>query len=591
MVKMKTNIFRVKEKKSKKIILEEERLKNPFLLFLKKHKNFILLSVVMLAICLLLVATGLAFSLFQGSNDYDITYVNGGEDIDINNDPEIEDEDIKDELLGEVAREEGIVILTETIMSQQGDVIYYYTDKTAVIVKANGRIYRVSSTKDGDYGVNRNGKIDDAAKRVLVTSTTSTLMDGTIITYYSDGSAKVELKSETVFVRDSNNIKIDNGQALNNLAPSGVALAKDVNRAGANTLVTFTDKTSLVTINGKKYIINKNTPATFDGTNINYNKNNMFAALQEKTYSDGNTITHYENGSATITDKNGNVIYVKKSGDLLLKSKKLYEIIKNEYGFSRDTRKCSDGTRVTYFDNGAAVIIQRDGIRQYVEDSTEIIYDENNNIVSSPNKSPQISERETIDDEQVFNFNNGKSQVIRKNGSSYIINTDELIFKPTGEIANDPEEDPAHGGVNRNPGEGIYISEAEHIYNESKNIENSTFIIKNNNTKSKVLRITIEEVADYRKYNTSRLEPRFVKFQATVGDNYIPATTLTQNTWIDESGTTNYIIYDGTLPAKSTQTVALALYVDYSELDNSYQNKGFIGTIKVYVEDDLEDIE
>lgn len=588
---MKANIFRVKEKKRKKIIIEEERTKNPFLIYLKRHKTFIASSTVMLSTCLLLVAVGLAFSLFEGSSNYDITYVNGGEDIDINNDPEIEDEDIKDELLGEVAREEGIVILTETIMSQQGDVIYYYTDKTAVIVKANGRIYRVSSTKNGDYGVNRNGKIDENAKRVLVTSTTSTLMDGTIITYYSDGSAKVELKSETVFIRDSNNIKIDNGQALNNLAPSGVALAKDINRAGANTLVTFTDKTSLVTINGKKYIINKNTPSTFDGTNINYNRNNMFAVLQEKTYSDGNIITHYENGSATITDKNGNVIYVKKSGDLLLKKKKLYEILKNEYGFSRNIRKCSDGTRVTYFDDGSAVIIPINGKRQYVEDSTEIIYDENNKIISSPNVALQISERETTDNEKVFNFSNGKSQVIRKNGSSYIINTDELTFKPSGGIANDPEDDPAHGGTNRNPGEGIYISEAEHVYNNSKNIENSTFIIKNNNTKSKVLRVTIEEVSDYRKYNTSRLEPRFVKFQATVGDNYIPATTLTQNTWIDEEGTTNYIIYDGTLPAKSTQTVAIALYVDYTDLDNSYQNKGFIGTIKVYVEDDLEDIQ
>ena len=119
-----------------------------------------------------------------------------------------------------------------------------------------------------------------------------------------------------------------------------------------------------------------------------------------------------------------------------------------------------------------------------------------------------------------------------------------------------------------------------------KNIEDTTFIIRNNNSKKKVLRITIQEVTDYDKYNTSRLDPQFVKFQATVGDNYISASRLTDNTWVDSDGVLNYVIYDGTISAKETQKVALSLYVDYAPLDNSYQNKGFIGTIKIYVEDD-----
>ena len=114
------------------------------------------------------------------------------------------------------------------------------------------------------------------------------------------------------------------------------------------------------------------------------------------------------------------------------------------------------------------------------------------------------------------------------------------------------------------------------------------FIIQNKNRKSKKLRITIQEVNNYRKYNTSRLAPKFVKFQATIGDNYIPATQLDQNSWVDSDGVTNYIIYDGTIEASSRNRVALALYVDYANLDNSYQNKGFIGTIKIYVDDEME---
>lgn len=585
---MKTNIFSVKEKKEKKIIIEEERIKNPFLLFFKRHKNFILLLFITLLICTVLASIGVAFSVFQGSNDYDITYIDGSETIDSNNDPEIDDEDVENELLGEIAREEGVVILVENFMSPMGDVIYYYTDGTTIVTNSNGKTYRVSPLKDNKYGVNRNGKIDSTATKILVESTTTTLADGTIITNYTDGSARVDLKNETIFVRDSNNILLDNGTSFNATKPSGVALATDVQRVNNQIFIPFSDKTSFVQKNNEKVIVNPNVMVTNNGNFIEYDRYNSFEALSEKKYKDGFTITHYENGSATITDSKGNIIYVKKSGDLLLKSKKLYEIIPNEYGFSRKTFNCSDGKKVTYFDNGAAIIIQKDGTRQYVEDNDEIIFDHRKNIISSPTVSEQISRRVTEDGEITFNFENGKSQVIKENGSSYIIETSKLTFKPLEEPDEEipEEEDSGHSGVTPSPGEGIYISEAENKYNDFKNIEDTTFIIKNNNNKRKVLRITIQEVENYNRYNTSRLDPQFVKFQATVGDNYISASRLTDNTWVDSDGVLNYVIYDGTIAAKETQKVALSLYVDYAPLDNSYQNKGFIGTIKIYVEDD-----
>lgn len=265
----------------------------------------------------------------------------------------------------------------------------------------------------------------------------------------------------------------------------------------------------------------------------------------------------------------------------------MYEILPIEKGNSIRNTVASNGVVVTYFDNGAAVVIKTDGSRQYVEDADEIIYDGNKNINSSYNYSSMISERVTLKGEKAYNFDNGKSQVMNKNGSSYIVNTDTLEFKPIVEPEEPDEEEkeePSEKPQPINPGEGIYISEAENIYNEFKNVENTTFIIKNNNNKSKTLRIAIEEVSDYKKYNTSRLAPEYVKFQATVGDNYVPSTILSANTWVDSDDVTNYIIYDGTIAAKSTVNVTLALYVDYSLLNNSHQNKGFIGTIKIYVD-------
>ena len=584
---MKTNIFRVREKKEKRIIIEEERTKNPLLLFFKRYKNLLMLFLITLLVSMLLVSVGVAFSLFRGSNDYDISYVNGGEVIDANNNPDIGDDDVKEELLGEVARKEGVVVLVESFMSGQGDVIYYYTDGTAVIIQSNGKIYRVSPKANGNYGVDKNGKIDDKVNKILVTSTTSTLPDGTTITYYSDGTAKVDLKEKTIFVRDSNNIKLKDGTNFSYVSPSGVALAKDNSNVAGYKVITFTDGTTYIQIGNQKFVVNKNTPVTVsDG--VNYDKNNTFGVISEQTLKDGNVVTHFGNGAAIITDKEGNVIYVKKAGDIVVKNQNLYEIITNEYGFSRTVVNCPDGKKVIYFDNGAAIIIQPNGNRQYVADNADIIYDGNKNISSMPDTSMQTSVKKTTDGNQVINFDNGKSQVIKPDGTSYIVDTNKLTFLPDGNISNEPKE------VEKNqkpkpeedfdPAEGIYISEAENKYNKQKNIEDTTFIIRNDNNKGRTLRITIEEVTNYNKYNTRRLEPKYVKFQATVGDNYVPAKKLTDALWRNSSGRVNYIIYDGVIGAKSTVTVALSLYVDYAELNNDHQNTGFIGTINVYVD-------
>ena len=593
---MKTNNFRVKEKKEKKIVIEEERTKNPLLLFFKRYKNFFMLFLISFLVCMLLASIGIAFSLFRGSNDYDITYINGGELINSNNDPEIDDEDVKESLLGEVARAEGVVVLVESFMSGQGDVVSYFTDGTTVIVQSNGNIYRVSPLSDGNYGVDRNGKISDSAKRIAVRAQTNTLSDGTIITYYSDGSAKVELKDEIIFVRDSNNIKLDNGVSFAYTKPSGVALTKSIYKVSNNHFVTtFTDGTSLITLNNQKVIVNKNIKVNVDGDTISYDKHNTYSVISEQTLDDGNVVTHFSNGSAIITNSSGDVIYVKKSGDILLKNRKLYEIISNDYVFSRSVVNSPDGRKVIYFDNGSAIIVFPDGTRQYVEDSDDIIFDENKNISNSPSFSQQISERVTSDGDTVYNFENGKSQVIKSDGSSYIVDTDTLKFLPNGNIADEPSDVDNNKTDNDNnndsgekepfdPAAGIYISEAENKYsNSTKNIEDTTFIIRNDNNKPRYLKITIVEVSNYAKFDTARLDPRYVKFQATVGDEYVPAQTLNYNTWRSIDGVTNYVIYDGKIGARTTMDVALSMYVDYTDITDEYQNTGFLGTINVYV--------
>ena len=586
---MKTNIFRVKEKKEKRIIIEEEHTKNPLILFFKRHKNFLMLLLITLLVCMLLVSVGIAFSLFRGSNDYDITYVSGSEEISSNNDPNINDDDVKEELLGEVARAEGVVVLVETFMSNQGDVITYYSDGTAVVVQSNGNIYRVSPKENGNYGVDKNGKIDSKVKKILVSSTTSTLIDGTVITYYSDGTAKIEFKGEHIFVRDSNNIKLDGGVNFSYVAPSGVALTKDSTKLSQEKVTAFTDGTFLIVRGNNRFVVNKNTDVSVDNDHVNYDKNNIFNVIGEQTLDDGNVITHYGNGAATITDTKGNIIYVKKAGDIVVKNKKLYEIITNPYGFSKTVVNLGDGRQVVYFDNGGAVIIDRDGSRKYVEDNTEIIYDSSKNIISTPTTSSQISKKKTKSGDQVYNFDNGKSQVIKSDGTSYIIDTNKLVFSSDGEIIKEPIDVEKNNKPKEeeeyDPTEGLYVSEAENKHNDKKNISDTTFIIRNDNNKARTLRITIVEISDYKKFNTKRLDPLYVKYQATVGDEYVSARALNSKVWDDSSNRVNYVIYDGVIGAKSSITVALSLYVDYAELTNAFQNTGFIGTINIYVND------
>lgn len=594
---MKTNLFRVREKKKKKIIIEEEKYKNPLILFFLRHKSFILMSIGLILICIMLISVGLAFSLFRNTGDFDITYIEGDEIIKPNQDPSINDDDIMEELTG--VRTEGVVILTDRFMTNNGDIVTYYSDGISIVVKADGNIYKVFSNDKGEYGVDRDGNFIDGFIKGKLSSRSETLDDNTVITYYSDGTAQVEHNNIIVYVRDSDNIEVD-GSSLDEIVPSGVSIeSSNSNKSNVN-VTKFSDGTYLINSNGNEYLVNKNSKITDTDNYIGYDKNNSFAVIEEKKLLDNNTITYFEDGSCVITDSTGKNIYVNKSGDVVIKKDKIYEIISNKEGYSTYNKRCSDGKVVTYYDNGAAVITEVNGDKTYIEDSGNIIYGVNGNIESIREEGSEVESAGKLETgEKVTNFENGKSEIINKDGTSYITDSTNIkLVEDEEEKPEEPEEEPEEEPDKEGEGDGsgggkvdtsgIYISDAEHEYNDSKSIETTTFIIKNKETSTKRFRIVIEEVSDYSKYNTDRLDPQFVKFQAVIGGDYVASTKLTNNIWIDSDGSVNYVIYDGEVKAKSTVDVNLLLNVDYAPLDNSYQDKGFIGTIKVYLITDDE---
>lgn len=133
----------------------------------------------------------------------------------------------------------------------------------------------------------------------------------------------------------------------------------------------------------------------------------------------------------------------------------------------------------------------------------------------------------------------------------------------------------------------MYVSESEIKYNQQKNIQYTNFLIQNTNNQKRTFRIVIEEIDDYSKYHATRLEPKYVKYQALIGNNFISDRRLDEDVW-EHNGTNNYvtnnyILYEGTIDPASVIEVTITLYVDYSELDNSKQDTYFIGTVKTYV--------
>lgn len=585
---MKTNLFKVREKKEKKIIIEEEKYKNPFIIFFLRYKSFILMSIGLILVCIMLISVGLAFSLFGSSSDFDITYIEGDGVVKPNADPDIKDDDVMEELTG--TGTEGVVILVDRFMTKAGDIVIFFSDGTAIVFQADGNIYKVFPTSEGQYGIDRDGNFVDGSIKGRVTSRTDTLSDNTIITYYSDGTAQIEHNNIIIYARDSDKIE-SNNSSFYEVLPSGVSMeSSNSNKNGLN-VIEFSDGSYMIINGNNKYIVNKNTEVKVDD-DVYYDKQNAFATIGEKKLTDNNTVTYFEDGSAVITDENGKNIYVNKSGDIVIKENKIFEIVTNNKGYSTYDKRCPDGTLVTYYDNGAAVITNVGGVKTYIEDSGDIIYDDNGNILEILDKvRTVISSGKMETGESVTNFDNGKSQIINKDGTSYITDSTNIKLVDDNENLETPgNNDPDDGsGIGSGTGggtvdtSGIYVSDAENTYNYSKSIEATSFIIRNKDSSSRRFRIVIEEVNDYSKYNTVRLDPKFVKFQAVIGGDYVSSTRLDSNVWNDSDGSVNYVIYDGDVKAKSTVSVSLSLYVDYAELDNSYQNKGFIGTIKVYL--------
>lgn len=621
---MKTNLFKVREIKKDKIVVEEEQLKHPFLFFFKKHVKLLTILMSIIGISTIAGVLGITISLIGNTGDFDITYISGSDKINSN---DANDDEVEKELLGDIAIKDGVVLVTKKFITKKGDVVTYYSDGTSLIVTSKGKIKRVVARKDGSYGIDENGKIDPNTVVKIVTSTTNTLDDGTVITYYSDGSAEITKDKLTIFIRDSKNIKFDlnsTNQIFNSVAPSGVSLPKENNKLGNYKYTEFLDGTILIEKENEKYIVHNKEDVNLTEDGFTFPNNNGQTIKYTKTYDDGNTIDYYNDGSAIITDQNGNKISIRKIGDINIVDNKVFEIYPSKVAYATSKVTSPDGKTITYYDNAAAVIKKSDGTKEYIEDNSQIKYDSSKNISSIPNnKSNQDIQKTLPDGTQITSFDNDKVQVIEPNGTDYIVDKDDLkydisgnIEKPT--IPNKPkpsdsktskvtssqvissETNSATSGSGTGYGSGVLpdgdldMTEAKNEWNYSKSLETSDFKITNKNKHAKKFRIVIEEVEDYSKFNVISMKTQdheaayYVNYRATFGNTITDSTRLSDVRDKTDTDKNTYVIYEGILGAKSELRVSVVLYIDYEPLDNSFQNKAFIGTIKLYYLEDVE---
>lgn len=439
--------FKVKkfDTNKNKIVIEEERKDKKWLLF-KNRKMLILLLIFILLI--LILGLNLAISSLNGSsNPYDLLtslildFDGGSSNISVNNRKPFTDNNAKYKLYqkyGNIGLKDGVIFEVKEITTQFG-IIKFFSDKSAMIIYNDGTITRVSSVDDA-YGVSDDGKIYKNAKTLKVSVfETKNLKDGTIITYYSDGCAIVKRKGEDLLVRDGSNILISkDNEYIVKINPSGISFEYEHDNKGNTKITYYSDGTILVVMNNTEYIVRNEEDINIDGKNVSFPNNNAAFKINEIKLSDKTVIKYYSDGSAMIITSTNETIMVRRSGDISLNDKEniIKEIIKDDIGRKIYEKKTPDGDTVLIFDDGSAVIKYPDGSSEYIDENSNIKYDDNGNIKDIFGKTDDIEKQTTLPSKEIITiYENGEAVIDYPDGTKiYVDDYNDIKYDESGNI-------------------------------------------------------------------------------------------------------------------------------------------------------------
>lgn len=538
----KVTVKKIDEEK-REIILEKKD--KPLFIFFRNHWLILFITALILSLTIFILAVIYTVSSIVNSNSPTISKVpisaSFGDELTakINDSGPISEAYVNSLFNQDVSGYDyGIILINDTVRNDKEKYsIIFYSDGTAKKVYNNGKITRISSLDNGEYGISKNGDINVNARTLDITITKKEKFSYGTITYYSDSSAEILDGDGKVImlIRDSNSL------SKNSILNSIVAVYDEDN----GTITKYTDGTMLV-LKGNTYYITS-------GADVN-DTSKLFKEVGRDNLSDGRTIIYFSNGSAVIKDGKDS-ISVRKSNAINVINNKIFDIKDSNYVKVCDSKKLRDGRDITFYTDGSAVI--KDGNKyQYVRDSNNVIMDTNGNVVRVDGDVLNNSSVITNDGNKTINFGD-ISLVELDDGSIIIGKNNDLIFDSLGNF-------------------------------KGFNVDNDSDLIKftvSNNNSSNVKYVVVFEESD-----RSELSVNYVQYKVRSSVSNLTGGKLANRYWSNDKLAgglnmtgTNYVLLSGTLKEYEKIDVSLFLYVlDDGTIQNEIMDKYYYGTIKVY---------
>lgn len=531
------------DEEKREIILEKKD--KPLFIFFRNHWLILFITALILSLTIFVLAVIYTVSSLVNSNSPTISKVpisaSFGDELTakINDSGPISEAYVNGLFNQDVSGYDyGIILINDTVRNDKGKYsIIFYSDGTAKKVYDNGKIVRISSLDNGEYGISKNGDINVNARTLDITITKKEKFSYGTITYYSDSSAEILDGDGKVImlIRDSNSL------SKNSILNSIVAVYNEDN----GTITKYTDGTTLILKDNTYYITS--------GTDVS-DTSKLFKEVGRDNLSDGRTIIYFSNGSAVIKDDKDSIC-VRKSNAINVINNKIFDIKDSNYVKVCDTKKLRDGRDIIFYTDGSAII--KDGNRyQYVSYSNNVIMDADGNVVRVDGNVLDSSSVITNDGNKTINFGD-VSLVELDDGSIIIGKSNDLIFDSLGNFKG---------------------------FNDDNDSALIKFTVSNNNS-SNVKYVVVFEESD-----RSELSVNYVQYKVRSSVSNLTGGKLANRYWSNDKLAgglnmtgTNYVLLSGTLKEYEKIDVNLFLYVlDDGKVQNEIMDKYYYGTIKVY---------
>ena len=544
MMKKKLEVVEL-NKEEEKIVVQE----NPsnWKKFWTKYNILILLILLILSLTFLTTGIIMTISNLSTSDELVIKKVSIDTDLDVTtsdvtaspNTP-LTDETAKNIFQNNtVFKSNGVALLVKTV-SKKKYTIEFYSDYTAIkIMKNSNLVTRINSINGEKYGIKENGVTNADAEISDVKIDHIKEYPWGIVTYYSDGSAKVSDSDIEIFVRNAQDIQKEF------ITNNKVSYLKETKKIKNIKLNYYHDGTIEVNKQNKSYIVRNENDLNITDSGVTFKYNNQAEIIKTIHLKKGQKVYYYSDGGAIIRD-GSQTISVRKSNSIIIKDDNIYEIVDNIYV---EICKVSNNGNITYYTNGSAVIKNYNGKTVY-------------GYISSIGSNYEVltEERNTMPD-----------KVLVFETVSVVTTKDYIAIVPKNNVIYDTD------------------GSLKEIITGDIDTEDKPIKITNNTNEVIKYRLVLE------KSNRTTLDVQYIKYQLSTQNKYIEPTKLNNQIWktdvisnsLSVTGI-NYILTEGTLLPTETDEIRLMLWTDYETIPNSMQNKYFYGTLRIYAWQEIE---